>query len=316
PQDWTTNLIVPEDFTEEVERAGRDGHAGDLEMLAAEIEGFDWQVEGLRKVARKLLGLKAWESARNAWQKVAALKEGDGEAEALLPTLVAPAKLDELDMRPGAAASPPTYARVLLFTGHMIDKPGRTPPRFPPEMEDVARRAIRNAVIAEIELARTAAEHQGTPADAPILAIAGGACGGDILFHEVCDALPPDSHIETHVHLALPRDQFIVASVQHAGPAWVDRFNALCDRVQPRVLANSEELPRWLRKKKGYTIWSRNNLWTLHNALVHGGSKVTLIALWDGGTGDGPGGTEDMVQQARARGAKIIHLNTKELFGL
>ena len=54
----------------------------------------------------------------------------------------------------------------------------------------------------------------------------------------------------------------------------------------------------------------------LHNALAIGRDKVTLIALWDGKTGDGPGGTEHMVEKARARGAKVAILDTKPLFGL
>jgi len=31
---------------------------------------------------------------------------------------------------------------VFLFSGHMIDKAGRTPPRFPPDKEPVAAKAI------------------------------------------------------------------------------------------------------------------------------------------------------------------------------
>lgn len=54
----------------------------------------------------------------------------------------------------------------------------------------------------------------------------------------------------------------------------------------------------------------------LHNALAHGPQRTTLIALWDGGKGDGPGGTEHMVAKAEKRGAKKIHLDTRELFGL
>ncbi len=54
----------------------------------------------------------------------------------------------------------------------------------------------------------------------------------------------------------------------------------------------------------------------LHNALAYGGSNVTLIALWNGKAGDGPGGTQDMVRQAEARGAKVIILDTEKLFGL
>jgi hypothetical protein len=41
---------------------------------------------------------------------------------------------------------------------------------------------------------------------------------------------------------------------------------------------------------------------------------MTLIALWDGEAGDGPGGTEDMVNLAKERGARVVHLNTKEIF--
>jgi hypothetical protein len=54
----------------------------------------------------------------------------------------------------------------------------------------------------------------------------------------------------------------------------------------------------------------------LHNALALGAQRTTLIALWEGGTGDGPGGTEHMVAKAEQRGAKKIHLDTRELFGL
>ena len=54
----------------------------------------------------------------------------------------------------------------------------------------------------------------------------------------------------------------------------------------------------------------------LHNALALGRDKVTLIALWDGKTGDGPGGTEHMVEKAKARGAKTVILDTKALFKL
>ncbi|HSX78993.1 MAG TPA: hypothetical protein VLQ80_10535, partial [Candidatus Saccharimonadia bacterium] len=84
---------------------------------------------------------------------------------------------------------------------------------------------------------------------------------------------------------------------------------------EQRVLAESEELPRWLQEKPDYTIWQRNNLWMLYNALAAGGDSMTLIALWDGEQGDGPGGTADLVEKAGAHGAKPIILYTKDLFG-
>ena len=112
--------------------------------------------------------------------------------------------------------------------------------------------------------------------------------------------------IETRVFLALPRPQFCAASVAPAGPDWVERYNRLCQRIAPRVLSESEQLPRWLRGKQDYGIWQRNNLWMLFNALSMNPDNLTLIALWDGGQSDGPGGTEDLVRQAKSRGHKTV----------
>ncbi|MBA2593643.1 MAG: hypothetical protein H0U97_15905 [Gammaproteobacteria bacterium] len=191
--------------------------------------------------------------------------------------------------------------RVLLFTGHRVDDPGRKTPRFPADKESVARQAIKDAVEKEIAEAGEIA-----------FGIAGGASGGDILFHEVCAELG----IPTKLYLALPPDQFVKASVQSAGPQWIERFRRLRERLPERVLAESEELPRWLQEKPNYSIWQRDNLWMLYNALAAGGDNVTLIALWNGEAGDGPGGTADLVEKAGERGAKTIILKTKDLFGV
>ena len=122
--------------------------------------------------------------------------------------------------------------------------------------------------------------------------------------------------IPTKLYLALPPDQFIKASVRSAGPQWIERFWRLRERLPERVLAESEELPRWLQENQNYSIWQRDNLWMLYNALAAGGDNVTLIALWNGEAGDGPGGTADLVEKAGERGAKPIILKTKDLFGV
>src|SRR5215217_484905 len=189
---------------------------------------------------------------------------------------------------------------VLLFTGHRIDPPEREVPRFPADKEDVARLAIKDAV--EKELSRV---------DGEMIGIAGGASGGDILFHEVCAEL----NIPTTLYLAMPRDEYVKASVQDGGSQWVDRFNELYKRLSSRELGKSKELPRWLQAKDDYTIWQRNNLWMLYNAMACGSQYVTLIALWDGEAGDGPGGTKDMVNKSHESAAKTIVLQTKDIFG-
>jgi hypothetical protein len=196
--------------------------------------------------------------------------------------------------------------RVILFTGHRVDSdPAKK--RFPPDKEPEARKAIMDAVAKELERAGGNA-----------IGIAGGASGGDILFHEVCEELK----VPTRLYLALPREEYIKESVQDAGIEWVRRFNELyAKKKDRRTLAGSKDLPKWLREKgDSYTIWQRNNLWVLSNAVAldraGGGINLTLIALWNGKEGDGPGGTKDMVLKARERGAETIILNTEKLFGL
>lgn len=200
---------------------------------------------------------------------------------------------------PPEVISPKT--RVLVFSGHRIDLPDRNVPRFPANREERAREMVRNAV----------AEERALAGDGPVEGIAGGASGGDILFHEVCAELD----IPTTLLLAMPEQDFAARSVVDAGAEWMERFRHLCDRVPPRVLSVSEELPEWLAGRADYSIWQRSNLWILHTALSREGADVTLIVLWDGKGGDGPGGTEDMVEIAQRRGVKVVHLDAREMAG-
>ncbi len=191
--------------------------------------------------------------------------------------------------------------RTMLFTGHQIDFPGRPEPRFPAEKESVARDAIRAAVE------QVRARYPGA------IGIAGCASGGDILFHEVC----ADLEIPTTPYLAVPPEIYVTRSVASAGPEWVQRFWAIqAHTPSAPVLGRSTQMPGWLRHRAGYSLWQRNNLWILNEALSAGARNVTLIALWNGQHGDGPGGTSDMINKATERGAETRVLNTTNLFGL
>ncbi len=201
-------------------------------------------------------------------------------------------------IRPVQESASEIKKHYLLFTGHMIDKAGRKEPRFPPEKEAAARQKIKEKVAEEQAKLNT-----------DIAGISGGACGGDILFHEVCAELG----IPTELYLVLPADSFKVESVNFAGPDWTERFNALYKKIPHHSLCDKKDLPPWLQKKKDYTIWERNNLWLLNSALINGGMYMTLIALWDGKGGDGPGGTQHMVREAEARGAKTIIIDVATL---
>lgn len=184
--------------------------------------------------------------------------------------------------------------KYILFTGHMIDKPDRRGERFPKRKEAAVKEKIKDEIIKE---------KNRLGENALLTGIAGGACGGDILFHEICEEMG----IQSEIYLALRRDQFIAESVAFAGPEWIDRFDRLYNKLPHHVLFQKKELPK-STTKENLSIWEHANLWMLHSALVAGGINMLLIALWDGKGGDGAGGTEHMVKEAGEKGAKTVSI--------
>ncbi|MBA2306149.1 MAG: hypothetical protein H0W08_26465 [Acidobacteria bacterium] len=200
-----------------------------------------------------------------------------------------------------ASATAQKSPRTILFTGHQVDAPRRKEPRFPADKGPLARAAIREAIEQEVHRYGSA------------VGLAGAASGGDILFHEVCAELG----VATKLYLALPPESYVTESVAPGGPDWVARFYAIQSRFPSApVLSRTKDLPGWLRHRAGYSIWQRNNLWMLNEALTAGPQHVTLIALWNGKAGDGPGGTADMIHIARERGAETRVLDSNAIFGL
>lgn len=214
------------------------------------------------------------------------------------------AALKMIDSRMEANKSPALPAKVLLFTGHMIDPPGLPAQkrRFPrtAEATERARALIRLAVAAEIA---------GRDA-ATVLGIAGGACGGDILFHEVC----AEFGVATELYLALPEARFELSSVQRGGPEWVERFHALTRRLRPTVLQPGEDLPKWLAKKADYNVWQRCNLWMMFTALSSGARERSVLALHNcEREADGPGGTAHLLKEATSWGFKVVDIDARAL---
>ena len=208
-----------------------------------------------------------------------------------------------LTVFPPVPPSSEPLRHAIVFTGHMIDAPDRPEPRFPAAMEPAAREAIRREVASLINAL-----------PGPALGIAGGANGGDILFHEICTEL----NVPTRVLLPLPEGPFLAESVAHGGPDWIARFGALmkshAGKNEVQVLGPDKGLPDWMREPAGYDIWQRTNLWLLEEAFATAAPTLSLIALWDGKSGDGPGGTKDLVDVARNRGVNTVLLNTTVLF--
>jgi hypothetical protein len=182
--------------------------------------------------------------------------------------------------------------KVLLFSGHMIDSPTRKEPRFPADKEQIAAQAIGDL------LDRIAAE----PGD---LAICGGACGGDLLFAEAALA----RQLALAIYLPFDEEKFLAESVDFADADWRARYFAA--KSQAALHIAPVELGPLTADENPY---ERNNVWMLQAATRHGAEKVDFICLWNGAGGDGPGGTQHLMQEVQSKGGRTHWLDTRQLW--
>lgn len=184
--------------------------------------------------------------------------------------------------------------RVLLFSGHMLDGPRRNPPRFPAEKAHLASHCIAEKLD----------ELQAGPDD---LAITQGANGGDILFAEAC--------LQRGVKLQLLQPfaeaDFIANSVTPGNADWLARYQDIVRQLPGPPLAAPGELGPLPPDMNAY---ERCNLWLLASGLAYGPEKLVFICLWDGGGGDGPGGTAHMVAEVQKQHGQAIWLDTRTLW--
>jgi hypothetical protein len=189
--------------------------------------------------------------------------------------------------------TPELPRKVALFSGHMIDSPSRGEPRFPPDREPIAARAIAEA-LTDLGVGRDD------------LAICGGACGGDLLFAEA--ALARGAHLELYIPFDEPT--FLEKSVDFADRDWRARYFAV------KAAAVLHAAPSDLGPlRDGEDAYERNNRWMLDSALRFGADKVDFVCLWNGSGGDGPGGTRHMLDMVRSRGGRTHRLDTTKLWG-
>jgi hypothetical protein len=171
----------------------------------------------------------------------------------------------------------------LLFTGHMVDLPGRAEPRFPSSLEDAARMRIAKAVAPYVP---SEGQSRGSETSA-VLGFASGARGGDLLFHEECRR----RGIDTVVALPFKPEQFIQTSVDIKETDWERRF---WDVWNATPAERRHVLGLDPGDKEAYAIC---NTRLLDMARQRG--RIHLIALWDGKESGGKGGTADLVSIAR-----------------
>lgn len=167
------------------------------------------------------------------------------------------------------AMTPPA---VVVSVGHMLDRPDRAVPRFPPSQEE----AVRAQIVRHLD-----------ETDARI-GYCSAACGSDLLFLEAMYAR------EAEVHVVLPYSaaDFLEASVRYAGPQWVARFEEALGRaasvkyLSEESVQGDDSLFAWMgRMLLGYATLAAQPL----------GADPVLLAVWDGRASALAGGTADLV---------------------
>lgn len=185
--------------------------------------------------------------------------------------------------------------QVFLFSGHLVDAPDRPVPRFPAEKEaDAATR-----------IARVLEDMKAGPGD---IALCQAAAGGDLLFLEAALA----RGVRAQVQPPFEEPEFIAKSVlpSKGGESWRDRFYAVREKPGVKLRIMPDELGPC---PDGVDPFERCNLWLLFTALAYGVEKVRFICLWNGGGGDGPGGTAHMYNEVKERTGRVEWIDTREL---
>ena len=186
--------------------------------------------------------------------------------------------------------------QVFLFSGHMIDAQDRPTPRFPAAKEPVAAQKIAEIL-----------DQLGAgPAD---LALTQGACGGDILFTEACQC----RGVKVYWLQPFQEPDFIQNSVLRGGPVWRDRYlnaRAKLAAIPRSAPAELGEPPHTAGEQYPY---ERCNLWLLYTALAWGVDKVRFVCLWNGGGGDGPGGTAHMYNEVKRRTGQVHWIDSRPI---
>lgn len=168
-----------------------------------------------------------------------------------------------------ALAIPP----VLVFTGHMLDRPERSQPRFPA----AAAAAVAARILQEVERI------------GPAAAYGSAACGADILCLEAVLAVGG----ELHIVLPFPPEDFRRVSVDFLPDGdWGARFDRLIAAAD-EIHTVSEHYATGSESTFEYTNLILTGLGMLRADML--GTNVAGLAVWDGDRGDGPGGTGTVV---------------------
>jgi hypothetical protein len=166
-------------------------------------------------------------------------------------------------------------AQVVVVSGHMVDDPARRTERFPERAVPDVTRAIRD--LFEVEW---------SVGDGTTL-VTGGARGADLIAAE--EAVRLGAHVV--MCLALPAEEFERRSVAQPGTDWGERFRSM--------LGHAEVRHAW--SESGVDAAGDDVFAVANESMVRYAKGLAArphaVLVWDGGSGDGPGGTADIVSR-------------------
>jgi hypothetical protein len=183
-------------------------------------------------------------------------------------------------------------AKVLAFSGHMTDAPGRAVPRFPESKVSAVSREIRKRLRA----------HGGR-----VHGFSSAARGSDLLFLEEVLSLNGSAKI----FLPCPPEEFKKVSV---GQDWDDRLDRVlaAERVEKQVLA--ERMPPEPEHPKAFEDCNVAVLTAAKaQASLLDDEEPLLLTVWNGNAGDGTGGTAHAVAVWKDDGLPTENIDLSKL---
>ena len=176
---------------------------------------------------------------------------------------IARTEADENQQTPvkkGSSKKAKQNGRAFLFTGYMVDYPGKDKKNFPADKEN----EIRKEILEKLESFKL------NPNDRAF--VAGLSAGSEILFAEIC----AEKGVKVRAYLPLPESAYIRQFVSPGGDSWVERFYNIRNHPLVEELYQIENVGH---PKEDDDPYERNNRWALYSSLGRGIDKVRLIAL-------------------------------------